>query len=67
MTDFKKFKWWKVSIPVVEEFTSTGTTFKQEQLGQSESLDQMIEPSSLYEAQLKLRLKKLPKWFKAIQ
>jgi hypothetical protein len=48
-------------------FTSKGTTFKMEQLGQSESIEKAVEPASLYAAQLKLRLKKLPKWIKDLQ
>ncbi|MEM8521819.1 DUF4955 domain-containing protein [Flavobacterium sp. PL12] len=61
--DSRRFKWWKIPNPVIVGFTSAGTTFIQEQLGQGESLDKTVEPKSLYEAQLKLRLKKLPKWF----
>lgn len=60
--DSQKNKWWKVLNPVVVGYTSSGTTFKTENLGQSESLDKAVEPASLYEAQLKLRLKKLPNW-----
>ena len=59
--------WWKIPNPVVVGYTSAGTTFKQEQLGQAESLDKNVEPASLYEAQLKLRLKKLPKWFNELK
>jgi hypothetical protein len=59
--------WWKIPNPIVVGFKSGGTTFKTEQLGYSESLGEIAEPASLYEAQLKLRLKKLPKWFKELQ
>lgn len=61
------FEYWKVPNPVVVGFTSKGTTFKTEQLVQSESMDKAVEPASLYVAQLKLRLKKVPKWIKEIQ
>ncbi|WP_163410203.1 DUF4955 domain-containing protein [Flavobacterium ajazii] len=61
------FEWWRIPNPIVAGFTSGGTTFKTGQLGQSESLDQAVEPASLYLAQLKLRFKKLPKWIKEIQ
>jgi len=43
-------------------FHGAATTFKPEQLKYSESIGQPVEPESLYEAQLKLRLKKLPDW-----
>lgn len=58
--------WWKIPNPIIVGFSSKGTTFKTEQLGHSESLGELAEPASLYEAQLKLRLKKLPKWFKKL-
>lgn len=61
------FEWWKIPNPVVVGFTSKGTTFKTEQLGLSDSIGKTVEPASLYEAQLKLRLGKLPKWIKEIQ
>ncbi len=63
----KVFQWWKIPMPVVVGFTSTGTTFKAEQLGQSESIGKAVEPASLYLAQLKLRLKKLPSWAQHLQ
>lgn len=65
--DSKKNKWWKIPNPVIVGYTSEGTTFKDENLTQVESLDKAVEPASLYEAQLKLRLKKLPNWFLEIK
>lgn len=56
--------WWKIPNPIIVGFTSKGTTFKIEQLGHSESIGERAEPASLYEAQLKLRLKKIPEWLK---
>jgi len=61
------FEYWKVPNPVVVGFTSNGTTFKMEQLGQSESIGKAVEPASLYLAQLQLRLTELPNWVKEIQ
>ncbi|MGQ7947288.1 DUF4955 domain-containing protein [Flavobacterium sp. WC2509] len=61
------YEWFKMSNPTIVGFTSKDTTFKTEQLGQSESIGKEVEPASLYTAQLKLRLKKLPKWIKEIQ
>ncbi|WP_156101311.1 DUF4955 domain-containing protein [Flavobacterium gilvum] len=57
-------EWWRIPNPVIVGFTSKGSTFKKEQLGQSESIGTAVEPASLYEAQLKLRLGKLPEWIK---
>jgi hypothetical protein len=59
--------WWKIPKPIIVGYKSKGTTFKLEQLGHSESLDEMVEPASIYEAQLILRLKKMPEWLKKIQ
>ncbi|MNK66208.1 Pectate lyase superfamily protein [compost metagenome] len=61
------FEWWKILSPTVVGFTSKGTTFKREQIGQAESLDKEVAPGSLYLAQLELRLGKLPKWVKEIK
>lgn len=59
--------YWKIMKPTLVGFKSNGTTFKKEQLGYSESLDGLVEPESLYEEQLKLRLKKMPNWLKEMQ
>lgn len=59
--------WWKIPKPIIVGYKSIGTTFNLEQLGHYESLDKKVEPASLYEAQLKLRLKKMPEWLKKIQ
>lgn len=61
------FEYWKIPNPVVVGFVSKGTTFKTEQLGYSESIGKEVAPASLYLAQLKLRLHKLPKWIKEIR
>ncbi|MNP95777.1 Pectate lyase superfamily protein [compost metagenome] len=58
--------WWKIPNPIVVGFSSKGTTFKTEQLGYFETLGEQVEPASLYEAQLKLRLKKTPQWLKTL-
>ncbi len=63
----KTEKYWKIPSPIIVGFKSEGTTFDLEQLGHSESLDGKAEPASLYEAQLKLRLKDLPEWLKNLQ
>lgn len=63
----KVYKWFKIPNPIIVGYTSEGTTFKMEQLGQSESFGKPVEPASLYEAQLKLRLKKIPEWLKTLE
>lgn len=60
-------KYWKIPHPIIVGFQSSGTTFYLDQLGRCESLDRAVKPSSLYEAQLKLRLKKTPEWLKSLQ
>jgi len=52
----KEYVWFKIVQPIIAGFTSKGTTFKTENLGYLEGLDQKISPASLYEAQLQLRL-----------
>lgn len=59
--------YWKIPKPILVGFQSNGTTFNLDQLGHSESLEKKVEPASLYEAQLKLRLKKIPEWLEALQ
>ena len=55
--------YWKIPMPVVVGFTG-GTTFIPAQLKYEESTGKAVSPASLYEAQLKLRLGKLPNWLK---
>lgn len=59
--------YWKIMKPTLVGFKSQGTTFKKEQIGYSESLDGLVQPESLYEEQLKLRLKKLPNWIQEMK
>ena len=54
--------WFKMVNPIVVGFDGKGTTFRKEQAGYFEAIGQKVAPASLYEAQLKLRLKKLPGW-----
>lgn len=56
------FIWWKMPSPVIAGFQGNGTTFKTNQLGGLEGLSNFVSPLSLYEAQLQLRLNKLPEW-----
>jgi hypothetical protein len=59
-----KDKWFKIVKPIIVGFTGAETTFRQDQPAIIESMGQRVEPASLYEAQLLLRLKKLPEWVK---
>lgn len=54
--------YWKIVPPIVVGFHGTGTTFNEEQIQVLESLGEPIKPASLFEAQLKSRLGKLPEW-----
>ncbi|HSC51993.1 MAG TPA: DUF4955 domain-containing protein [Phnomibacter sp.] len=56
--------WFKMVNPIVVGFTSKGSSFKKDQPGYFESIGQKVSPASLYEAQLELRLKKVPDWLK---
>lgn len=55
-------RYFKIPYPVIVGFHGASTGFKNTQLKYSESIGQPVEPQSLYEAQLKLRLKKTPAW-----
>lgn len=51
-----------VVFPNVIGFHGVMSTFNQDHIGIFESYGQPVEPSSLYEAQLSLRLGKVPSW-----
>ena len=57
----KDYTYWKIPMPIIVGFTG-GTTFIHEQLKYEESTGKAVLPSSLYEAQLRLRLGKVPAW-----
>lgn len=63
----KTEKYWKIPRPIIVGYTSSGTTFNLDQLGYNESLNKQVEPASLYEAQLKLRLKQIPTWLSILK
>ncbi|MCW3806647.1 DUF4955 domain-containing protein [Plebeiibacterium marinum] len=70
-TDFEfwssKTWFWKIIPPYVVGFHGAGSTFKKDQIKVLESLGTPVDPESLYEAQLKLRLGELPLWVKNIK
>ena len=53
---------WRFLPPIIVGFHGAGTTFKSSQVRYEESNGTPVQPESLYEAQLKLRLGKLPQW-----
>lgn len=57
-----KDKWLKIPMPVIAGFKSDNIRFNQQQLKAAEALNGRTTPESLYEAQLELRLGKLPQW-----
>ncbi len=70
----KDFQFWPTDTeyfrflpPTIVGFYGAGTTFDASQAGYIESIGAPVDPESLYEAQLKLRLGKLPKWLVALK
>ena len=59
-----KHLYWGFAVvnPIIVGLNGSPTTFNEENLGYLESLGNAVLPGSLYEAQLKFRLKTLPKW-----
>lgn len=55
-------KFWKFLPPIIVVFHGAGTTFLSSQVKYEESNGKPVNPESLYEAQLELRLGKLPQW-----
>jgi len=54
--------YWRIPYPVIVGFHGAHTQFEASELKYEESTGQAVEPGSLYEAQLKLRLGKSPDW-----
>ena len=61
------YPYWKIPNPVIVGFMGNGTSFQKEQVGYLESNGQAVSPNSLYEAQLKDRLGKLPSWLAELE
>lgn len=67
------FKWWdngpywKFLKPIVVGFHGSTVTFDTDQMVRNESLNQVVEPYSLYEAQLRLRLGYVPAWLNSLK
>ncbi|MGN1210710.1 MAG: DUF4955 domain-containing protein [Candidatus Cryptobacteroides sp.] len=60
-------KWWKFLPPVVVGFHGQATTFEASQTKLEESNGIPVNPESLYEAQLKLRLGAVPAWLASLK
>lgn len=60
--DKKDSKYWKVYPPIIVGFHGAGTTFNTDEVQYLESHGKAVKPGSLFEAQLKLRLGKVPQW-----
>lgn len=59
--------YWKIIPPYVVGFHGAGTTFDKSQVKVLESLGTKVNPESLYEEQLKLRLGYEPTWIKKVK
>ena len=55
-------RYWRFLPPIIVGFHGSGTTFTPSQVAYEESNGVAVNPESLYEAQLKHRLGKLPQW-----
>ncbi len=58
----KDTPYWRFLPPIIVGFHGQGTTFLQSQVLYEESNGKIVDPESLYEAQLKYRLGRLPQW-----
>ena len=59
--------YWRIVPPIIVGFHGSGTTFNINEVQTLESLGTPVNPESLFEAQLKLRLGKIPNWIKEIK
>ncbi len=59
--------YWRFLPPVFVGFHGVGTTFLQSQVLIDESHGVPVQPGSLYEAQLELRLGELPQWLRDLK
>ncbi len=62
----KESQWWRMPYPVIVGYHGAKTNFVDSHLKYSESIGKPVTPASLYEAQLKLRMKQLPEWLKKL-
>ena len=63
----QKSTFWKFLPPIIVGFHGAGTTFDASQVQYEESNGKPVNPESLYEAQLQLRLGYLPQWIQDLK
>lgn len=61
------WKYWKILPPIIVGFHGDPVKFVQDQVKLDESNGILVEPQSLYEAQLKRRLGYVPAWLSALK
>ena len=73
-TEYKNMEFWdstkpyfKMLMPVIAGFSGPNMSFDPKQLKYAEAIGGKTRPESLYEAQLQLRLGKLPQWIKDLK
>ncbi|WP_152287927.1 DUF4955 domain-containing protein [Flavicella marina] len=54
--------YWRIVPPIIVGFHGAETTFKNDEVQIAESIGTPVQPESLFEEQLKLRLGELPNW-----
>lgn len=59
--------WWKLLPPTVVGFHGQAITFDESQMKKNESQGTVVEPYSLYEAQLRNRLGYVPAWINSLK
>ena len=59
--------WWKIVPPIIVGFHGTGSSFDLSKIQVLESPGKPVQPESLFEAQLELRLGKLPDWIEEVK
>ena len=59
--------WWKLLPPIIVGFHGGQVTFDSSQVRADESHGAKVNPESLYEAQLVLRLGRVPEWLNALK
>ncbi|HLD54247.1 MAG TPA: DUF4955 domain-containing protein [Sediminibacterium sp.] len=60
-------KWWRMPFPILVGYHGANTSFVKSHLKYAESMGERVNPSSLYEAQLLLRLGQLPQWLTSLK
>lgn len=59
--------WWKILKPIIVGFHGSAINFDADQIVRNENPGSPVEPYSLYEAQLRLRLGYVPAWLNSLK